>query len=86
MTRGFHVPPVCQGQIVEVAYACAGEHMLRRTHDRSDGSISYEIAEIGPDDWSWYETYEQANGEPPLSGWESISADKAAKIIDDLTF
>ena len=81
--RGFHVAPEDQGQIVEIAYMCAGNLMLRRIHDRSNGSSSYEFAEIGPDDWSWYETYEQCNGGPPISKWTSIDTTRAARIIQE---
>jgi len=81
--KGFHVPPINQGQIVEIAYMCAGDVMLKRIHDRSDRSTSYEIAEIGDDDWSWYSTYEACNGEPPLTDWEPIDASRAARLIEE---
>ena len=85
MGKGFQVPPECQGQIVEVAYMCAGDVILMRTTDRSDGSVSYQIAEIEADDWSWYETYEQANGSPPIADdrWQPIDARRVAAIRDD---
>ncbi len=42
----YVVPPVCQGQTVEVAYGADWEEriVVRRTHDRSDGRVSYEWA------------------------------------------
>jgi hypothetical protein len=39
------VPPECQGQIVEVAYATSCDGLLwRRVTDRSDRSVTYEVA------------------------------------------
>ena len=44
----WHVPLACQGQIVEVAYGIDGETQtaVRRTTDRSDGSVAYEEADV----------------------------------------
>lgn len=43
----FLVPPEGQGQMVEVSYAGIYDgRVLRRTHDRSDGSISYAVARL----------------------------------------
>jgi hypothetical protein len=83
MSKGFHVPPECQGQIVEVAYMCAGPQMVRRIHDRSDGRTSYEVADVGPDDSSWYETFEACNGAPPLTDWAPIDEACLARLIED---
>lgn len=44
----WHVPPECQGQIVERAYAIDGDSLYRRISDRSDRSERYEVREIGP--------------------------------------
>lgn len=46
----FHTPGFFGGQIVEVAYGlwvdgCGGAMIIERTHDRSDGTISYRAAE-----------------------------------------
>ncbi|MFT3819834.1 MAG: hypothetical protein QM750_19850 [Rubrivivax sp.] len=47
----FLVPGQCQGQIVEVAYAgCGAAGVLRRTTDRSDGSVAFAIREWEDDD------------------------------------
>lgn len=63
------VPPVCQGQIVEVAYASDRECSLyRRTFDRSDRTTSYERADL--DDLEG--EFEPWNGEPDVVGWESM--------------
>lgn len=40
------VPPVCQGQIVEVSYACDRNGAYRRSYDRSDRSTSYAFCAI----------------------------------------
>jgi hypothetical protein len=50
----YHVPPFAQGQAVELAYALdpapGGVCIFRRTLDRSDGSICYEVALGAPED------------------------------------
>ena len=38
LIRGWHTTPHNQGQTVLVAYADAGEYLLERVYDRSDGS------------------------------------------------
>lgn len=64
---------------------CAGESIVKRRTDRSDGSVSYEIADVEGDDWSWYEGYEQANGEPRIADddWRPISAERVAAIVEE---
>jgi mannose/cellobiose epimerase-like protein (N-acyl-D-glucosamine 2-epimerase family) len=64
-SMSFQIPPICQGQMVEVGYSCTANYIVRRTHDRSDRSTCYSVAEISDDDWEWYETYHPVNGEPP---------------------
>jgi hypothetical protein len=46
LNASYLVPPVCQGQTVEVAYGADWEEriVVRRTHDRSDGRVSYAYA------------------------------------------
>ena len=81
--RGYQTPPGDQGQIVEVSYLCAGPHqMLRRVHDRSDGTTRYYVAQLRRRDGDWYETYEAANGAPPIpaSRWRLITADEAQRL------
>ena len=41
----FHVPPRCQGQIVEYAYACDADLVYVRVRDRSDGRVEYRCYE-----------------------------------------
>jgi hypothetical protein len=43
----WHVAPVDQGQIVEVAYGAAAEDgmMVRRITDRGDGTVMYQITD-----------------------------------------
>lgn len=70
----FLTPPENAGQIVEVAYACTPEGLVRRTHDKSDRSTTYAIAAIEGDDWDWYESYLPVNGEPPVAlDWQPLS-------------
>jgi hypothetical protein len=52
----FHVPPACQGQIVEYAYACDADHVYEKITDRSDRSVKF-IA------------YEHAEGDEPFEPW-----------------
>lgn len=56
----FCVMPQDQGQIVEYSYAllpdgCGSGEIIRRRHDRSDGSVSYDIADLietdEPQEW-----------------------------------
>lgn len=43
----FLCPPEDQGQTVEVSYAGIHEcRVLRRTHDRSDRSTTYDVADL----------------------------------------
>lgn len=52
---GYHVPPECQGQIMERAYAMHDGMMYRRSTDRSDRSVRYEARELldaDPDPWN----------------------------------
>ena len=74
----YHVPPACQGQIVETAYMQVGDILLRRTTDRSDLSVSYSMIALEDD------SVEPWNATPTVSGdWIEISAAKAAKIANE---
>ncbi|MCL4848714.1 MAG: hypothetical protein KJ066_19370 [Acidobacteria bacterium] len=44
----WHVAPEDQGQIIEVAYAVAGESelLVMRETDRSDGAVTYHVADL----------------------------------------
>lgn len=42
----YTVPPRNQGQIVEVSYAITPDEIVRRTADSSNGSITYETADL----------------------------------------
>ncbi|MFA4945120.1 MAG: hypothetical protein WC789_10530 [Lentisphaeria bacterium] len=44
------VPPAAQGQIVERAYACDDGRVYRRTTDRGDGSVSYQVRDLRDDE------------------------------------
>jgi len=64
----WHVPPECQGQIVERAYSTdAKGHPLCRTIDAGEGSVRYEQAdEPARDD------YDPANTEPGGYSWRMV--------------
>jgi hypothetical protein len=80
----FETPRENQGQIIEVAYACAGaDYMIKRVHDRSDRTTSYYRATITESDWEWYETYEPCNGEPPLREWTEIDEATVRRMDGD---
>lgn len=70
----YHVPPRCQGQIVEYSYAlwadgCGGSVLVRRREDRSTGEVSYDVA-LPQDD----EEGDFWNGEPtPAGEWEPVA-------------
>lgn len=42
----WYVPPECQGQIVERAYAISGDCLYRRRRDRSNRSVEYAVRGI----------------------------------------
>lgn len=42
----FIVPPRCQGQIVEYAYATAPDTLVLRVTDRSDRSVTYHAIDL----------------------------------------
>lgn len=72
--QAWHVPPRCQGQIVEVSYGVwadghGGSLVARRAEDRSDGSVTYAVAPAADDDQGDY-----WNAEPtPAGEWNEVS-------------
>ena len=71
----FHVPPECQGQIVEVSYA--GEHpagIIRRVHDRSDRITSHSVCAWEDFDGDDDREFDPWNSEPVVSEdcWEPL--------------
>lgn len=83
MSSRFKTPPECQGQTVTSSYACFEDCIVERVYDASDGAESYFIAKIGPEDWKWYESYDQLNGRPPLSNWRRISAARVQQMLSE---
>lgn len=71
------VPPACQGQIVEVAYAAPGDgYGYRRTTDRSDRSVTHEKVDFDSLDMTEEEfatAWDPANAEPTIddSDWSA---------------
>lgn len=64
----MHIPPVCQGQIVEVAYGLHLGTVYRRVTDRSDSSVEYARSRALADDEGDY-----WNREPGNRRWAAIS-------------
>lgn len=64
----WYMRPEDQGQMIEVSYAYDGAgNAYRRTHDRSDGSISYEVGEL---DWECEPIGEPSpDHEPQVIAW-----------------
>lgn len=82
----YHVPPEHQGQIVEDAFADAGEHgVLCRTTDHSDGAVRYYLfpwlRNLHPD-----APFDPWNGSPfgrlCRSRGKRISAEQAERLAD----
>ncbi len=70
----YIVPPEYRGQTVEVAYAADWDERLvvRRTHDRSTGRVSYEWAPAE----SIYGDWEPWDRKPSLKGkrvWRKVA-------------
>ncbi len=83
----WHMMPVDAGQIVEVHYGmipdgCGGGELIRRTHDRSDGSVSYDIADLVFDDDGECGQFEPWNGILPSHGAFEDCSEIGIKIID----
>jgi hypothetical protein len=68
----FHIMPVDQGQMVEVAYAvdCDTETLVRRTRDGSDGSVSYDECDLDMDADDELQNFEPWNGTLPATTGE----------------
>lgn len=82
----FDVPPENQGQIVEVSYALTPDGIIKQTHDRSDGTISYLIAPWTGKLWNWSESVGPWNEVPPVSArsWRKITVTKVEAIDKEL--
>jgi hypothetical protein len=74
-------PPICQGQIVEVAYIQVGSTLLRKTHDRSDRSTVYDRVVLKG---SEVDDVDPINREPsPRGSWARISEAQVERLIDE---
>jgi len=69
-------PPICAGQIVEVAYALDldRERLWRRRTDRSDGSVSLEWVSYCDIPEDAFEALDPVNEEPQIDGalWQEV--------------
>mgnify|MGYP000555911569 CR=1 FL=1 len=82
----YHIPGVCQGQIVEVAYALIEDGgLLRRTTDRSDGTVSLRaIRDVwaeatdgdAVDEWEGWQPW----GADDVPGWVRDALDEADEV------
>ena len=52
----FTVPPSCQGQIVEVSYACSPDYIFEKSFDKCDRSVTIEAYEH-PDNDALFEPW-----------------------------
>ncbi len=67
----FHVPPVNQGQIVEVSYASDDGYVFRCRYDQSDRTKVYAMSRCLTGDEGDY-----WNGPPSNRRWRKISEDE----------
>lgn len=68
----FLVPPRCQGQTVEAAFAADPEGLVRRIYDRSDLTTRYFVAPWPADDSF---SFEPQNSEPEIAEWELVESE-----------
>jgi hypothetical protein len=71
----FIVPPMCQGQMVEYAYACDADLIYVKIFDRSDRTLKYSIHEHPENakegDWEpWNRTPAVGDHVITLPDWE----------------
>ena len=78
MTGMFFTPPANQGQIVEVSYAVVGERVVRKHHDRSDGTTTYADSKLLNDDDADY-----WNAAPANRKWRVISAAQFERMVEE---
>jgi hypothetical protein len=76
----YHIPPECQGQIVEVSYGCDEDYVYRKTFDRSDRTTTYSRFEPFYDDdfqpWNREPSYgeEVPFTKDEVQSWETASS------------
>lgn len=82
----FHVPPLYQGQAVEVAYMQVGDILLRRVTDKSEplsspARVIYAMTDLAESDWPQVEPW---NDVPEITGeWKPITERKAIEIATE---
>jgi hypothetical protein len=72
----FSVPPENQGQIVEVSYAPTPAGLVKKIHDRSDQSTSYQIARWTAKLEAWAESEGPWNSRPPKTRWRQATLEE----------
>src|SRR5215470_14457991 len=76
----FHVPPVYQGQTVEVSYALTPLSVVEKSYDRSDRTTSYQIASWTPALERWSESRGPWNTAPPKARWRRLTTNERHKL------
>ena len=79
----FYVPPIYQGQIVEVSYALTPIGVVEKIHDRSDRTTSYRIAPWTPALQRWSESKGPWNAVPPKARWRNLTARERRELEID---
>jgi hypothetical protein len=83
----FAMPARNRNQSPEVDYLCLDGMILARSLDRSNGKVSYSLAKLDDEDWSWYASYEPGGAlePPPIADdrWTPIDEDRADAIMAD---
>lgn len=70
------VPPICQGQMIEISYGGDADFIYRRIYDRSDRSETWERADVAYiDEHEAYGQWDPWETEPGFVGpedWKSV--------------
>ena len=69
----LHTPPEHQGQIVETSYGWHDGCLYRRIVDRSDGSVTWEVADEDASD-QLPPHWQAINGPPRIDAWTRCDA------------
>lgn len=76
----FHVPPIYQGQLVEVSYALTPFGVVEKIYDRSDRTTSYRTAFWTPALERWSESQGPWNTVPPKARWRNLTAKERSEL------
>lgn len=79
----WHVPPVCQGQSVVVAYAADGERVYRRDTDTSRNVDDPRRVTYYAADWVDGAEWQPWSDEPEGFAWRALDGDAAEDAARD---